>query len=334
MDRRKRNKGNPTCSVESNLHLRAMTTSNLTTKQQISSIWNLGGLSFRQLGRRVWDEINNNNLLGRASELAYNFLLALFPMLLFLLAMFGLFAGRGMELRNHLLFYMGRMLPPSAFDLLNRTLGEVTSGSSGGKLTFGIILTVWAASGAVMSMISALNGAYHVQDSRPWWKVRVRAVVITMAISGLAIAALAVVLVGGPGVDFIAARLHLHTATVVAWKIVQWPAAVAFMMITFSLVYYFGPDIKEKHWYWVSPGSVFGVLVWLAGSFGFKAYLHFFNTYSKTYGSLGAAIILMVWLYLTAFAFLVGGEINAAIEHAAADHGHPEAKLVGEKTAA
>lgn len=105
-------------------------------------------------------------------------------------------------------------------------------------------------------------------------------------------------------------------------------------MITFSLVYYFGPDIKEKHWYWVSPGSVFGVLVWLAGSFGFKAYLHFFNTYSKTYGSLGAAIILMVWLYLTAFAFLVGGEINAAIEHAAADHGHPEAKLVGEKTAA
>lgn len=330
----KPNKSNPTCSVESNLHLRAMTTSNLTTKQQISSIWNLGGLSFRQLARRVWDEINNNNLLGRASELAYNFLLALFPMLLFLLAMFGLFAGRGMELRIHLLFYVGHMLPPSAFDLLNRTLGEVTSGSSGGKLTFGIILTVWAASGAVMSMISALNGAYHVQDSRPWWKVRVRAVVITMAISGLAIAALAVVLVGGPGVDFIAARLHLHTATVVAWKIVQWPGAVAFMMITFSLVYYFGPDIKEKHWYWVSPGSVFGVLVWLAGSFGFKAYLHFFNTYSKTYGSLGAAIILMAWLYLTAFAFLVGGEINAAIEHAAADHGHPEAKLVGEKTAA
>ena len=311
-----------------------MTTSTLSTKQQISSIWNLGGLTFRQLGQRVWDEIDDNNLLGRASELAYNFLLALFPMVLFLLAMFGLFAGRGVELRNDLLFYLSRMLPPSAFDLLSRTVDEVIHSPSGGKLTFGIILTLWAAAGAVTSMISALNGAYHVHDSRPWWKVRVRAVVITVVISGLAIAALAVVLMGGPLADFIAARIHLHTATVIAWKVLQWPAAVAFIMITFSFVYYFGPDLKEKHWYWVSPGSVFGVLVWLAGSFAFRAYLHFFNTYSKTYGSLGAAIILMVWLYVTAFAFLVGGEINAAIEHAAADHGHPEAKAVGEKAAA
>lgn len=310
-----------------------MTTSTLTTKQQISSIWNLGGLTPPQLGKRVWDEINDNNLLGRASELAYNFLLALFPMVLFLLAMFGLFAGSGAQLRNHLLFYISRLLPPSAFDLLNQTIEEVTRGSSGGKLTFGVVLTVWAAAGAVTSMISALNGAYHIQDTRPWWQVRVRAVVITVAISGLAIAALAVVLVGGPAADFAAAWLHLHTVTLFAWKVLQWPAAVAFMMITFSLVYYFGPDLKEKHWYWISPGSVFGVLVWLACSFAFRAYLHFFNTYSKTYGSLGAAIILLVWLYVTAFAFLVGGEINAAIEHAAADRGHPEAKAIGEKAA-
>jgi membrane protein len=306
----------------------------MSTKQQFRSTWNLGGLTFRQLGGRVWDEIDDNNLLGRASELAYNFLLALFPMVLFLLAIFGLFAGRGPELRNHLLFDLSRMLPPSAFDLLNRTIDEVIMGRSGGKITFGIILTLWAAAGAVTSMISALNGAYHVRDSRPWWKVRLRAVVITVAISGLAMAALAVVLVGVPLADFLAVRIHLHTATLVAWRVLQWPTAVAFLMITFSFVYYFGPDLKEKHWYWLSPGSVFGVLVWLAGSFTFRAYLHFFNTYSKTYGSLGAAIILMVWLYVTAFAFLVGGEINAAIEHAAADRGHPEAKAVGEKAAA
>src|SRR4051812_33890035 len=99
-----------------------MTSSNLSTKQQISSIWNLGGLTPRQLARRVWDEINQNNLLGRASELAYSFLLALFPMVLFLLSMFGLFAGQGLELRNRLLFYISRMVPPSAFDLLNRTI--------------------------------------------------------------------------------------------------------------------------------------------------------------------------------------------------------------------
>jgi membrane protein len=311
-----------------------MTTSRLSTTQQISSIWKLGDLSLRQLGRRVWDEINDNNLLGRASELAYNFLLAIFPMLLFLLALFGLFAERGAELRNHLLFYLSRMLPPSAFDLLDRTINEVTKSSSGSKLTFGITLTLWAASGAVNSMISALNRAYHVQDSRPWWKVRFRAVAITAAISGLVVAALAIVLFGAPLADFAGARLHLHTFSVIAWKVLQWPAAVVFIMLAFSVIYYFGPDVKEKHWYWISPGSAFGVLVWLATSFGFRAYLHFFNTYSKTYGSLGAAIILMIWLYVTAFAFLVGGEINAAIEQAAAERGHPEAKARGEKAAA
>jgi membrane protein len=255
-------------------------------------------------------------------------------MLLFLLAVFGLFAERGAQLRNSLLFYLSHVLPPSAYDLLNRTINEVVTGSSGGKLTFGILLTLWAASGAINSMISALNGAYHIQDSRPWWKVRLRAVGITAAISGLVVVALGVVLFGAPLADFAGARLHLHAVTVIAWKIVQWPAAVVFMMLTFSVIYYFGPDVKEKHWYWISPGSVFGVLVWLGTSFGFRAYLHFFNTYNRTYGSLGAAIILMVWLYVTAFAFLVGGEINAAIEHAAADRGHPEAKPEGEKAAA
>jgi membrane protein len=311
-----------------------MSSSELSTKQQISSIWNLGGLTAKQLAGRVWDQINNNNMLGRSSELAYNFLLALFPMILFLLAMFGLFAGQADELRAHLLFYVSRLLPPSAFDLLDRTIREITSGSSGGKITFGVLLTLWAASGAVNSMISALNGSYRIQDSRRWWKVRLRAIWITGIFSGLVFSALVIVLMGGPLADFAGGKLHLHSLTVLAWKILQWPAAVAFIMLTFSVIYYFGPDVKEKHWYWISPGSIFGVLVWLLASFGFRGYLHFFNSYNKTYGSLGAAIILMVWLYVTAFAFLVGGGINAAIEHAAAQHGHPEAKAPGEKVAA
>jgi membrane protein len=101
----------------------------------------------------------------------------------------------------------------------------------------------------------------------------------------------------------------------------------------FSLIYYFGPNVKEQHWYWITPGSVLGVLLWVAASFGFRMYLHFFNSYSKTYGSLGAVMILLVWFYVTGFAFLVGGEVNAEIEHAAAEHGHPEAKAEGEKVA-
>ncbi len=310
-----------------------MTTSRLTTSEQISSIWRLGGLQPRQLAKRVWDEINDDNLLGRASELAYSFVLSLFPMLLFLVALFGLFANAGAELRGRLLFYVSQMLPPSAFQLVSNTITEVTKSSSGSKITFGIVFSLWAASGGMASMISALNMAYHVRESRPWWRVRVRAVIITAGISVLVFAALSVVLIGAPLADFAGQKLHLHMLAVVAWKILQWPAAITFIATAFSVIYYFGPNLEERHWYWITPGSVFGVLIWLLASFGFRGYLHFFNTYSKTYGSLGAAIILLVWLYVTALAFLLGGEINAEIEHAAAQAGHPEAKAPGAKAA-
>ena len=118
-----------------------------------------------------------------------------------------------------------------------------------------------------------------------------------------------------------------------AWKVLQWPAALFLLVFAFSLIYYFGSDVKEQHWYWITPGSVFGVALWLAASFGLRAYIHFFNTYSKTYGSLGAVIILLLWFYVTGLAFLIGAEINSEIEQAAARRGHPEAKLPGQKAA-
>jgi membrane protein len=117
-------------------------------------------------------------------------------------------------------------------------------------------------------------------------------------------------------------------------RIAQNVIALVFVTLAFSLIYYFGADLQEQHWYWITPGSVTGVLLWVLASLGFRAYLHFFNSYSKTYGSLGAAMILLIWLFITGFAFLVGGEVNAQIEHAAALRGHPEAKAPGEKMAA
>ncbi|PYV94011.1 MAG: ribonuclease BN [Acidobacteria bacterium] len=305
--------------------------SKLSTEQQIQSIWSLGGLTKRQLATKVWNGINDDNLLGRASELAYNFILAIFPMLLFLLALFGLFASRGTLLRGNLLFYLSQALPPSAFQLLNKTIIEVTQNTGSAKLTFGIVFALWAAAGGMTSMMSTLNGAYQLRDSRSLIKFRAIAVGLTIAISILVLAAVLLVLVGGQVANFVGAHLQLKQAFIIAWKIVQYPIALFFVVFSFSLIYYFGPDIKEQHWYWITPGSVFGVLLWLTASFLFRVYLHFFNSYSQTYGSLGAAMILLVWFYVTGFAFLVGGQINAQIEHAAARHGHPEAKAPGEK---
>ncbi len=311
-----------------------MSASQLTSSEQLESIWKLGGLTPIQLTKKVYSEVLDDNLLGRAAELAYNFLLAIFPAVLLLLSLFGLFAARASIMRASLLGYFADFLPPAAYQMFVQTLNEVTKNTGGGKITFGIVFSLWFAAGGMTSMISTLNAAYHVREARSFVKVREIALGLTVVIAVLTVSALALVLVGGHLAEVVGSEIGLRYAIVLAWKILHWPLAVLFLVLAFSIIYYVAPDLKEQHWYWITPGSVVGVALWLAASGMFRAYLHFFNTYSRTYGSLGAAIILLVWLYVTGLAFLIGGEINAVIEHAAAERGHPEAKAPGQKMAA
>ena len=308
-----------------------MAESQLSTEEQVSSIWGLGGLSVRELGKRVWKEIDHDNVINLSYSLAYNYLLAIFPLLLFLVALFGLFAKEGSQLKQSLFFYFSQVLPPDAYQLVTKTINEVTHHASGGKVTFGLLFALYSASGGMTTMISVLNSAYHVNESRSWIKVHLISIGLTVAISVLVISALFLVLLGGHFAPWIGAKLAMGTAFVIAWKALQWIAALGFIVFSYSLIYYFAPDVREQHWYWITPGSVLGVLLWVAASFALRLYLHFSNTYSKTYGSLGAVIILLLWFFVTGLAFLVGGEVNAEIEHAAAEHGHPEAKAEGEK---
>ena len=282
------------------------------------SVWKLGGpLTFWQLTKKVVHGVDEANLIDYASGLAFNFLLALFPLLLFMLALFGLFASRSSELQTSLLSYFADFLPPSAFQLLNDTTIELAKSSSGGKLTFGIVLALWFGSGGISSMISTLNAAYGVRDSRSWLRIRAIAIGLMITISILLLAALFVLLAGGRVVDWIGMKLNLGTTVVLVWKSMQWVAAALFAIVSFWMIYYCGPSLGRRHWYWGIPGSMFGAFLWLAASAGFRLYLHFFNTYTATYASLGAVMILLVWLYVTGLAFLVGGEINAEIERAA-----------------
>jgi len=307
--------------------------SRLTTAEQVSSIWALGGLTVPQLMKNVWDRISRDDVLGRAGQLAYNFFLAIFPLLLFLISIFGLLASRGTALRTQLFNALGRALPPDAFRLTSKTVNEIIASSGRGKTIFGALFFLWSATIATATMMSVLNAAYHVYDSRPWYKVRAEALGLTLCLCILVIVGLTVVLFGGQFATILSAKVG-GGAIVMVWQVVQWILALSALSLAFSLIYYFGPDVKEQHWYWITPGSVVGVLLWFLSSLGFRAYLHFFNTYNKTYGSLGAVIILLLWFYVTGLAFLLGGEINAAIEHAAAERGHPEAKAEGEKKAA
>ena len=308
-----------------------MTESKLSTAEQVTSLWELGGLSVSQLNKNVWRAFNDNFLLDRSAGLAINFILAMFPLLLFLLTILGMFAARGTALRTNLIQYLAEVLPPAGFQVVSHTLAEVTKNAGGGKLTLGVALTLWFASGGMSSMISALDGAYAVREGRSWFKVRGIAVSLTVAISILVISALVAVLAGSYAANVLGTHYGLGQAAIISWRVAEIIVALFSVALSFSLIYYWGPDLHEQHWYWITPGSVVGVLLWVAASFGFRAYLHFFNSYSKTYGSLGAAIILLMWLYITGLAFLIGGEVNAQIEHAAALRGHPEAKAPGEK---
>ncbi|HMF56662.1 MAG TPA: YihY/virulence factor BrkB family protein [Pyrinomonadaceae bacterium] len=296
------------------------------------SIWALGGLTWWKLAKRVWSEMNDDDMWGRAAQLSYYFLLALIPLLLFLTSLIGMVLGSGTGLRHALFRYLAEVMPPSAFDLIDQTVTEVTVASSGGKLSFGFLAALWAASNGMGAITSALNAAYDVKETRPWWKQRLVAIGLTLALAVLIISALVLVLYGGNIAEKIAASYGFDLAFTATWKILQWPIVLAFILLAFALLYFFAPDLRDQKWSWITPGSAIGAVLWLLVSFAFRAYLHFFDSYSKTYGSLGAVIILMLWLYLTGVAVLTGGEVNSEIENAAAKQGEPDAKEKGEKS--
>src|SRR6185369_6506796 len=150
---------------------------------QMPSLWKLGGIGWLELGKRVWSEIQEDKVFGRAAELSYYFLLALFPFLIFLTSVIGLVLGSGTGTRHQLFNYLARIMPPSAFQLLDNTMLEVSKASGGGKLSFGILAALWAASNGLGAITESLNTAYDLKESRAWWKQRLTAIGLTTALS-------------------------------------------------------------------------------------------------------------------------------------------------------
>lgn len=297
----------------------------------VSQLWKPQGITWKELSKRVWNKMVKDNIFDRAAILGFYFQLSLFPLLLFLTSLLGLFAQYGSDLRLNLLSYLSTIVPRSASALIYTTLDEVTEGTSGGKLSFGLILALLTATNGMVAIIEALNAAYHVKEARPWWKTRLVALALTVALAVLIISALMIVL-GGEQIGMTLARaVGFSSAFTTLWAILQWPIVILFVFSAFALVYYFAPNLREQKLRWVLPGMIIGVLLWFLVSFAFRLYLRYFNTYSSIYGSLGAVIILMLWFYLTGIAILVGGEVNSEIEGAAAEAGAPDAKLPGEK---
>jgi membrane protein len=288
----------------------------------LRSLWHLKGVPLATVARRTWRSLLADNLLGRAAELAFFFLFALFPTLFSASSILGMAARSASSIYYRLLEYLALVVPTSALGMVLTTFNETTANATSGKLTFGLIAAIWSASVGVSAIQEALNTVYKVRDNRSYFQARISAIGVTILLALLATLTLAALLGG----DFFAAVAHGRVANHFAAaflallsRIFFWTIATALLTLCFAVIYFWAPGVRTRCWRWLTPGATVGILAWILVSLGFRVYLHFFNFYSLTYGSLGAVIILLMWFYITGFMLLLGAEINSEIEAAAAE---------------
>ena len=270
-----------------------------------------GGLTLKELARRTWSETNEDNVFGTAAELAYYFLLALFPMLIFLTSLVGFMPG----VQEHIMNGLARVAPRDAMRLVSETLNDISQHRSGGLISFGVLATLWAASSGVDAVMGSLNRAYDAREGRSYWKQRLVAIGLTVMLALLVIGGTILIMFGDKFSAALAELFGLGATFAILWGIVDYALGFAFLLFGISIIYYFGPNTKQR-WRWITPGTLFAGLSGIVVSLLFSLYLRFAPSYSATYGSLGAVIVLMLWLYLLGLVLLVGGEINSEIEHA------------------
>jgi membrane protein len=264
--------------------------------------------------KRAFKEFMADDCMGFAQQIAFSSLLAFFPAMILLIGLLGLI-GAYDDLKE----FLGVVAPGAVIDAI-----ELAQESAAGRDTaasfavvFGAFGAIWAASGAMNSVIKALNAAYDRIETRPFWKVRLTAIALVLA-SGFALAGLFLLIVfGGPIGEAIASEAGLGGAFELVWAILRWPIAFAALLLFFALVYYAGPNVDQRDWKWVTPGSIVGAILWLALSGLFALYTSFSDSYDKTYGSLAGGIILLLWLNYSAFALLFGAELNSELDRQA-----------------
>jgi membrane protein len=271
----------------------------------------LGGLPLGELAHKIWLEVYEGSVLSRAAELAYYFLLALFPMLIFLTSMIGFLP----EAQENIFRALASIMPGEAMKLVHETIHDVVRNRSGGLISFGVLGALWAASGGVNAVMNALTIAYDVKEDRSFWKVRLIAIGLTVILAMLIVVGVILIMFGDRFSVWLAARLGLGAAFAVFWGVVDYLLGLSFVFLGLQFIYYFGPNI-EQSWRWITHGAVFAVVSLVIASLLLSVYLRYGPSYSATYGSLGAVIVLMLWLYLMGTAVIIGGEINANIRQA------------------
>jgi membrane protein len=270
-------------------------------------------LSWLELARRTYRESLDDDLLGQAAQLSYYLFLALFPALLFVLAVasfFPLAAATDDAARQ-----LGPFVSPQVLQLIQDQMLRIGQQDSGDLVGLGIAGALWSSSAAMVAVTGALNRAYDLTEGRPWWKVRLTAIALTLSVAVFIVLAASLVLLGPASATWLG-NAGFGPAAEISWRILQWPLSFALIAMGIGLVYYFAPD-AEQDWVWITPGAIVATLLWLLASVAFRIYIVNFTDYTASYGAVGAVIVLLLWFYLSSVAVLIGAELNSEIEHAA-----------------
>jgi len=285
-------------------------------------------IGWTELAKRTASEVMADNCLNLAAQLSYYFFLALFPALLFLVAIVSFIPVHG--LLEMITSTLGRVAPGEVITIVQDQILKIAHDQNSGLLTLGLLGTIWSTSSGVDAIISTLNEAYDIQEARPWWRVKLLAIGLTLALAVFIVLAFALLLVGPTLAEKVASWFYLGPAFVWSWKILQWPVVFGLVALAIAIIYYYAPD-AEQEWIWITPGSVLATALWLITSLGFKFYVSHFGSYNATYGAIGGVIVLMLWFYVSSLVVLVGAELNAEIEHASPYGKDPGEKVAGEK---
>lgn len=278
---------------------------------------------FEVFKRTFTESFFKDDVLGLSAQLAYYFFLALFPALLFLISLASFFPV--VNLMDEVVRTLGRVAPPDVLRFLLDQMKQLSNQESGGVLTFAFLFTMWSSSGAMTSIISTLNSAYDIDECRPWWKVRLVAVGLTVGVAIFILVSATLVIAGPELAEKLAGMFRLGAAFEWTWKILQWPLVLALVITAVALVYYFAPD-AEQDFVLITPGAAFATILWILSSLGVRFYVANFGNYNETYGTLAGVMILLLWFYVSGLCVLIGAEMNAEIEHAS-----PYGKAPGEK---
>ena len=285
-------------------------------------------LTWSALVKRTYRELLADDGLGLAAQLAYYFVLALFPALLCVIALATLLPLE--HFTDELVAMLVRVAPPEMGGMVRDEIARLAAGNDGGMFSIGLLGALWSSSAAMVALIDAMNRAYDIEEARPWWKVRITAIALTVALAAFIVTSFGIIVAGPAVARWAADHYALGSAFLTIWSVSQWPIAFALIVTGIALIYYFAPD-ADQDFTWIAPGSLLAATLLVIASAAFRFYVLNFGNYEATYGAIAGVILLMLWCYIAGLVLVIGAEASAEIEHASPWGKAPAEKVPGER---